>query len=308
MKKSMIGISILAIGLTLAACPDQALPPITSSVIYDGNGHSGGTVPVDTKGYGDGDLVTVLGNVGGLLKTNVTFSDWNTQPDGLGVDRAAGSSFTMGSSDVTLYAKWTTYLHTITIDGANDFLTTAERFGTSTMDGNPTPPDNSYYGFVCWDASYLYVGLQGPDVASNNPDKLWLLYIGGTPGATSGYLYGTQQPSLPFAARWHLHWGAANNDVAAYVYNSGWTDAGWNFTGDVSKSGSYVEMRVPLADIGTPNSVQLHMSVINRTTGSESSYGAAPSASFIDGADPDYQSYFEFDLTAGLAPNAYMPR
>jgi uncharacterized repeat protein (TIGR02543 family) len=77
------------------------------TVTYDGNGNTGGTVPVDPSSpYQSGATVTVL-NKGALVKTGYTFTGWNTQADGSGLDQAAGSTFIMGTSDVTLYAQWT---------------------------------------------------------------------------------------------------------------------------------------------------------------------------------------------------------
>ena len=73
---------------------------------YDGNTNESGTVPTDIKAYLEGDTVTILGNTGNLAKTGYSFSGWNTKPDGSGTSYQAGASFTMGSSNVTLYAKW----------------------------------------------------------------------------------------------------------------------------------------------------------------------------------------------------------
>lgn len=78
----------------------------TYAVTYNGNGNNGGTAPVDSNSYTQGNTVTVLGNTGSLTKTANIFSCWNTQADGSGTDYAANSTFTMGTSNVTLYAKW----------------------------------------------------------------------------------------------------------------------------------------------------------------------------------------------------------
>jgi len=77
------------------------------SVSYNANGATSGTVPVDSNNYAAGATVTVLGNTGGLAKTGYTFAGWNTKADGTGTSYAAGSIFTMGSANVTLYARWT---------------------------------------------------------------------------------------------------------------------------------------------------------------------------------------------------------
>ncbi len=77
------------------------------SVVYNGNGSTGGNEPVDTNFYANGATVTVLGNTGNLIKTGRNFTGWNTAANGSGTARAAGSTFAIGSANVTLYAQWT---------------------------------------------------------------------------------------------------------------------------------------------------------------------------------------------------------
>lgn len=76
------------------------------TVTYDGNGSTGGSVPVDATSHSNGQAVTIIGNTGTLVKTGYVFSGWNTQSDGAGTTYAEGSTYTMGSADVTLYAIW----------------------------------------------------------------------------------------------------------------------------------------------------------------------------------------------------------
>jgi uncharacterized repeat protein (TIGR02543 family) len=76
------------------------------TVTYDGNGNSGGSVPVDTNRYSAGQPVTVLGNTGQLVRINYRFDGWNTQSDSSGTDVAVGSTYKMRESNVILYAKW----------------------------------------------------------------------------------------------------------------------------------------------------------------------------------------------------------
>ena len=80
----------------------------TYSVTYNGNGNTGGAVPTDVNSYLNGATVTVLGNTGTLVKTGYTFAGWNTLANGTGTNYASAATFAMGSSGVTLYAKWTT--------------------------------------------------------------------------------------------------------------------------------------------------------------------------------------------------------
>lgn len=79
----------------------------TYTVTYDGNGSTGGSVPVDGSAYAQGEEVTVLGNTRGLVRTGHNFAGWNTAADGSGTDYAADDTFNMGPANVTLYARWT---------------------------------------------------------------------------------------------------------------------------------------------------------------------------------------------------------
>ena len=76
------------------------------TVTYNGNGTTGGAPPTDPNKYAQGATVAVLANSGSLVHTGETFSYWNTAANGSGTTYAAGGSFTMGSSSVTLYAQW----------------------------------------------------------------------------------------------------------------------------------------------------------------------------------------------------------
>ena len=92
--------------------------PETHTVTYDGNGNTGGNVPVDgASPHNYNTSVTVQGNSGNLTRTGYDFAGWNTQADGLGTNRAATTLFTITSSDVVLYAKWTPKLIAITYSG-----------------------------------------------------------------------------------------------------------------------------------------------------------------------------------------------
>jgi uncharacterized repeat protein (TIGR02543 family) len=81
----------------------------TNTVTYSGNSNTGGTVPVDASSpYADGSPVIVKANTGNLVRTNYTFSGWNSAADGTGTSYAAtgSDSLTMGADNIVLYAKW----------------------------------------------------------------------------------------------------------------------------------------------------------------------------------------------------------
>jgi uncharacterized repeat protein (TIGR02543 family) len=95
----------------------------TYKVMYNGNGNTGGSVPIDSTNYVQGQSVTVIGNTGSLVKTNYSFAGWNTQANGSGTTYTQAQTFTMGAANVILYAKWTSTatvtLSSITVTPAN---------------------------------------------------------------------------------------------------------------------------------------------------------------------------------------------
>jgi len=104
-------------GNTTATISITVNPP-RFTVTYIGNSNTGGTVPTDSNSYLQGDTVTVKSNSGILNRTPPAqtaeafkFGEWNTAANGSGTTYTAGTgTFTMGSSNVTLYAKWIPYV------------------------------------------------------------------------------------------------------------------------------------------------------------------------------------------------------
>ena len=130
----------------------------TYTVTYDGNGNTGGSVPVDYTNYVIGQIVTVLGNTGNLVRTNYFFAGWNTQADGSGVSYPQAQTFAMGAANVTLYAMWTANpTYTVTYDGNGKTggsvpvdSTNYEQGQTVTVLGNPGKLVRTNYSFVGW--------------------------------------------------------------------------------------------------------------------------------------------------------------
>ncbi|MFW5786212.1 MAG: InlB B-repeat-containing protein, partial [bacterium] len=82
------------------------LPP-TYGVTYHPNGADAGSVPEDAAVYESGDTVTVLGDTGGLTRTDHTFSGWNSAADQGGTTYQAGDTIPVVDADIDLYAVWT---------------------------------------------------------------------------------------------------------------------------------------------------------------------------------------------------------
>jgi uncharacterized repeat protein (TIGR02543 family) len=77
------------------------------TVLYSGNGNTGGTVPALGVTSRAGTMITVSGNTGSLVRTGYDFDGWNTQADGSGFPYAAGTSLIVPYGHaITLYARW----------------------------------------------------------------------------------------------------------------------------------------------------------------------------------------------------------
>ena len=97
--------SYITFGERFAAAFHDFEEGLNHSVTYDGNGSTGGTVPVDSRSYNSVASATVLG-AGDMEKSGFNFSGWNTAEDGSGTDYPPGSVFVI-TADTTLHAQWT---------------------------------------------------------------------------------------------------------------------------------------------------------------------------------------------------------
>jgi PGF-pre-PGF domain-containing protein len=105
-KTSDNSVTTVDVGTSPCALGQFIIPP--DAVIYNSNGATGGTVPVDgSSAYVSGATVAVLGNTGSLVRTGYTFSKWNTATDGSGTSYSPGATFTIAANTI-LYAQWTT--------------------------------------------------------------------------------------------------------------------------------------------------------------------------------------------------------
>ena len=82
------------------------------TITYNGNGHTGGTVPdaVDKKHGTDITLSNIT-----PTRTGYTFAGWNTKQDGTGTSYAKGATYST-DADVTLYAQWKGNNYTVTLN------------------------------------------------------------------------------------------------------------------------------------------------------------------------------------------------
>lgn len=202
----------------------------------------------------------------------------------------------MGADFTTAAGFTVRYFHTIVLDGVNDF-TADETFASSTM---------GHTGYVAWDDAYLYLGMSNAELGGSS-NQVWMVgYLGGPMGSTTGVQYNTQQPLLPFEARFHVRWRASDDFGGALE----WTGAAWSNPGfgptagsdDVAFGGSFVEMRVAWSDLQSPTVLPLHLGMLREQAFNEASWSAVPAGSYVDGYDPDYGQHFEFDVLGSTRP------
>lgn len=133
----------------------------TYTVTYYPNDSTSGSVPVDSKKYTDGQTVQVLGNSGELAKTGGSYIGWNTKADGSETAYLQDQTFTMGETDVSLYAQWTTNpTFTVTYNGnagtggtAPVDTTNYQQGRTVTVFGNSGNLVNANCSFAGWNTA-----------------------------------------------------------------------------------------------------------------------------------------------------------
>jgi hypothetical protein len=203
------------------------------------------------------------------------------------------------------------------VDGVNDFAA-GEKFDTTS-----TAVDASYHAYAAWDAKNLYFGMEGNDVAAgvaNAMNKWVMLYIGrdALPGTMTGLPYdvpgNVQQPTFPFNASIHLRWKVSGDYTNVQQWNAAmtkWEDAPL-VPLTVFRQGNFVEMGVSRASLGSPSKIQVVMNMLiegSATVHDDHTYAGVPSTAFVDGPNPAFTHYFEFDLTdLSKAPNTYLPK
>lgn len=198
-----------------------------------------------------------------------------------------------------------TSFHTITVDGTNDFASDEDVAGTS---------GSTWY--FTWDAANFYFGVNASDVSSGSSTRWVHLYLDTSPqptptsgaGSTSGLLYNTQQPALPFTADYHFRWKADNTYNNLQSWNgSAWVDAGATFGGagdaQVFQSGTFLEGRISRSFLGNPTSLYVSGSMINEQSFGEYTYFMTPSSN-SDAYDTNYTNYFGFALGSGISPDS----
>ena len=150
--------------------------PVTTgteyTLSYNANGGTGTTPTSVTATVGS--ALTIATNTGPtpLVRTNYTFTNWNTQANGLGTTYVPGASTFMPGSNVTLYAIWTPVDHTLSYD-LNGAAGTPPTSQTVTHDTTTvvtsSVPTRTGYTFTGWNTLANGTGTSYATGATTSP-------------------------------------------------------------------------------------------------------------------------------------------
>ncbi len=200
----------------------------------------------------------------------------------------------------------TTYHHTITIDGVDDFLS-PEQFATTSA---------GYDARITWDAQNLYVGYSGTDLdpaAADTATKWLFVYLDVDPGMPNGSLvdesYNTQGGTFPtgFRADYYMRWKCDASLLSLKKYNgAAWADDAT--VPNAGHGGSFVELALPRAVLGTSSKISVVTFMINEKQNAEGTYAGLYAGNFTDGYHPSLliTKFLKIDFASMRDPNSPM--
>lgn len=206
---------------------------LTYHVTYDGNGATGGQVPIDAGAYHGGDTVVILDNTSGLIRIGYAFSGWNTEADGTGDDLAALAQWPMPSQDFPLYATWSAdkYFKSFSIGG---YQATIDEVGKSILLHLPysSDPSDLVADFTIAGARVAIGSTTQTTVVTHNDFSLPITYsVYGADDTKSDYKV-MVEPGIVYAVGFSSN--AAGKPVPGY-----WKDGSWNKLSTLSGGGGH---------------------------------------------------------------------
>ena len=219
---------------------------ITYTILYNGNGNTGGTVPSTGSVQNGGTAHVISGATNPPTKTGYTFAGWYTTSTGTG-----GTSYAVGASystaaNLNLFAKWTAASRTVTyaLDGGTSTATTTQLTGKVVGDTVTLPASNTMsktgYSFAGWsDGTNTFAGGATWTVPASDSNftltALWntqtLTYSYDTNGGGTAPDGGTKTYGQTLVL-------AASTGLS----KTGYTFAGWNDGSTTSNAGASVSI------------------------------------------------------------------
>ena len=118
----------------------------SNTITFDGNGFTGGS----TSSQNINTAASANLTANGFTRAGYTFAGWNTASNGTGTSFADQASFTMGTTNVTLYAQWTANSLMVTYDSQGGSTISNGSTSTGGTVSNPGNPTRSGYSFNGW--------------------------------------------------------------------------------------------------------------------------------------------------------------
>ena len=235
----------------------------TYTVTYDKNGSDSGTAPTDSTKYEAGQIVTVPGNTGALVKAGYSFVGWNTLSNGTGTTYTQSQTFVMGSANVKLYANWTANpTFTVTYNGNGNTTgsvptdsTTYEEGQTVTVLGNTGSLVKTGYSFIGW------------NTAANGSGTTYTQTQTFTMGSANVILYAQWTTNPTYTVTYNGNGNTLGSvPVDSTTYEQGQTVTVLQNTGNLAKSNSTFGGWNTLADgTGTTYGSTFVMGTVNLT-------------------------------------------
>ena len=213
------------------------------SVIYNGNGSTGGTAPATVSTYKQYQGISISSNTGSLINGSLTFYGWNTATNGTGTAYPVTSNgFTMPAANVTLYAQWvnTSTNYTLTYNGNGSTGGSVPASPTSYPSGagvsvlGQSSLTRSGYTFLGWNTAADGTGSiyqQGISIVMNSNTTLYAQWAPGTTIKDCGNFTGSA--SIPFiytSGSRTVYRDTTNNTITiiipTYFSNNGYSQSG----------------------------------------------------------------------------------
>jgi uncharacterized protein (TIGR02145 family)/uncharacterized repeat protein (TIGR02543 family) len=201
----------------------------TWNVTYAGNGHTGGAAPIDINEYEQGATVTVEGNSGALERTGYTFGGWNTAADGGGAALLAEDTFTMGETDIVLYAQWEIDTYTVTFNSNGGSAVSSQKVAYNDRAIEPEAPVKANHQFGGWHTSTALTAefdFTTPITASRALHAKWIPVFSVIYHANGGL------GSVPEDARAYTNGQTVTILSGSGLSRNGYLFAGWNTQAD----------------------------------------------------------------------------
>ena len=125
--------------------------PKSYKLLFNGNGATSGSMSTLTNKPYNSEVTLPENN---FVKTNYTFSGWNTKADGTGIAFKNKTIYTIPSNNSTLYAQWKLNTYKVTFVDMDGTVLKEEKVEHGSSANAPSNPKRANLTFLSWDKDY----------------------------------------------------------------------------------------------------------------------------------------------------------